>query len=508
MSNLRITKGIGIAIRFLPRARYLRYYRRKLESTGTPPPKSRNIREAEKLRNALIKSGPLFIKLGQLLSSRRDVVPEEYVEILTGLQDDVPMPDFGDVKGLIESEIGKIDQVFDSFDETGISGASLGLVYRAKYKGNDVAVKVNRPNIGKIIMKDKDKIHAFVRLLERYTGKSFSLSSFTDEFISSLQLELDYVREADSIEKIGEKIDELDLEMAIKVPRVYTEVSTSSVLVMEFIKFVKITDTKQLERNNANLRRIAKVIDKLFLRLALREGRFHADPHPGNLGWSQDNKIVLLDYGMTSELNEKTRNELLMGYYYLASLDARNLLKVLVDINVADPSADREVMQEILDMAFRDLQGKEISKMEYNELVHRANSILFRFPFRLPYNLAMFARMSVILDGVCKTLDEKFNFVDTVTEIMSEEKASMKMLKNRILNIPEQIEKTIRDFLSIPELIKNISRRPETPRSRNYSTAIIAGGLIVGGSILINRPLIAVAFFVTAVVLGVYSFKR
>lgn len=507
MNGRRRFGGIGIILRFYPHARYLRYYKRKLEATGKPPNRDRSVKEAIKLREALIKSGPLFIKLGQLLSSRRDVIPEEYVEVLTALQDDVPMPDFRDTKELIESEIGKIDQVFESFDETGISGASLGLVYKARYKGNDVAVKVNRPNIKNIIRRDKDKVYSFLRLLERYTGKTFSLSSFADEFISSLDLELDYKREADSIEIIGEKIEEIDLEMEIKVPKVYRDISTSKVLVMEFIDFIKITDIDELKRNNANLKRIAKVIDKLFLRLALREGRFHADPHPGNLGWRLDNEVVLLDYGMTSELHEKTRDELLMGYYYLASMNSGNLLSVLVDMDIADPLADRTVMQQILDMAFKDLQGKEISKMEYNELMHRANTILFRFPFRLPYSLALFARMSVILEGVCKTLDKDFNFVETVSEIMKEEKASYKILKSRVMNFPERAEKVFRDFLSIPDLLKNLNRSNHKSTNGNYSTAIIASGLLIAGSVLISRPLLAGIFFAAAIIFVVFSFR-
>jgi predicted unusual protein kinase regulating ubiquinone biosynthesis (AarF/ABC1/UbiB family) len=507
MSRFNGISGISIAFRFYPRARYLRYYRKVMETTGKPPDREKSIKEAIKLKDSLIKSGPLFIKLGQLLSSRRDVVPEEYVEILTSLQDDVPMPEFAPVKKLIESEIGKIDEVFEEFDSSGISGASLGLVYRAKFKGHDVAVKVNRPNIREIIVKDKYKVRSFVKLLERYTGKSFSLSTFTEEFLASLELELDYKREAESIEIIRDKIEEMDLDMQISVPRVFKEVSTSKVLVMEYLEFIKITDINKLKDNKADLRKIARTIDKLFLRLALREGRFHADPHPGNLGWSTDNKIVLLDYGMTSELPEDTRDKLLMGYYYLASMDARNLLSVLVDMDIADPLADRTLMQQMLDMAFKDLQGKKINEMEYRELVHRANVILFRFPFRLPYNLSLFARMSVILEGVCKTLDSNFNFIDNVAEIMKEEKATYKILKSRLFSLPERISNSLQDFLSIPELLRNLNRPKKNENNHNYSSAIIASGLIVAGSVSLTKPVIAIVFFAVSVIFIFLSFR-
>jgi predicted unusual protein kinase regulating ubiquinone biosynthesis (AarF/ABC1/UbiB family) len=507
MTLLGRIQGIGIAVKYYPRARYLRYYQRVVEKTGKPPERQRSVREAIKLRDTMIKSGPLFIKLGQVLSSRRDVVPEEYVQVLTELQDSVPMPPFEPVRTLIEEEIGNIKEVFDEFDETGISGASLGLVYKAKYKGNDVAVKVNRPNIRETIRKDKEKVTAFVALLERFTGKTFSLSAFAEQFLSSLELELDYKREAESIGIIADKISELDLELEVMVPKVYKDISTSKVLVMEYMDFIKITDVDELRSNGANLAKIARIIDEMFLRLALREGRFHADPHPGNLGWNTGNKIVLLDYGMTSELPENMRDKLLTGYYYLSTLDARHLLSVLVDIDLVDPLADKVFMEQVLTTIFRDLEGKEISKMEYQELVHKANTVLFRFPFRLPYNLALFARMSVILDGVCKTLDKDFNFISVVAEIMKEEKAAFKILKRRLLDLPQRIQKVVSDYISLPDLIKNANRPIEVKKRPNYSSAIIASGFLISGAILITSTIYGIILFAGGAIFAALSFR-
>ncbi|MEM0141082.1 MAG: AarF/UbiB family protein [Thermoplasmatales archaeon] len=501
-------RAIEIAFRFFPRARYLRYYQRYVERTGNPPDAEKTRVEANKLRDAMIKSGPLFIKLGQLLSSRRDVIPEEYLQALTDLQDRVPLPKFAPVKVLLEQELGKLDSVFETFDPAGISGASLGLVYRAKYKGRDVAVKVNRPGIRERIIKDKPRIETFVKLLERYLLKSFSLSTFTQEFLASLELELDYKREAESIEIIGGKIEELDLGMEIVVPKVFKEISTSKVLVMEYLDYIKISDIEELKKNGADLKFLAEVIDKLFLRLALREGRFHADPHPGNIGWRKDNKLVLMDFGMTSELSEELRDKLLMGYYYLATFDARNLLKVLVDLDLIDPAADKIFMEQLLRTVFKDLQGKEVTSMEYNELMHRANVILFRFPFRLPYNLALFARMSVILEGVCKGLNPNFQFISVVAEIMDEEHASIKVIKTRILGFPGRIRRTIEDFMSIPELLKNVNRALYQRHQKNYSGAIISGALFVTGSLLFTKLYLSIPFFVVGAILAFFALRH
>ncbi|MEM0127654.1 MAG: AarF/UbiB family protein [Thermoplasmatales archaeon] len=500
-------KGFQIALRFYPRASYLRYYQKYLERTGSPPSPEKTRIEALKLRDAMIKSGPLFIKMGQLLSSRRDVIPEEYIQALTDLQDQVPLPDFAPVKKLLEKEIGKLEDAFESFEPAGISGASLGLVYKARYKGKDVAVKVNRPGIEETIKRDKPRIEAFVKLLERYLLKSFSLSTFTQEFLSSLELELDYKREAESIELIGRKIHDLDLGIDIVIPKVYREISTSKVLVMEYLEYIKISDVDELKRNGADTRKLAEVIDKLFLRLALRAGRFHADPHPGNIGWRKDNRLVLMDFGMTSELSEDIRDKLLMGYYYLATFNARNLLRVLVDLDLIDPGADKLFMEQLLTTVFKDLEGKEVTSLEYSELMHRANVILFRFPFRLPYNLALFARMSVILEGVCKTLDPNFKFISVVAEIMDEERASLKVIKTRILNFPKRIERVIEDFMSIPELVRNVNRALYQRRQKNYSTAIISAALFVTGSLLAAKLYIAIPFFVVGSILAFFALR-
>jgi len=475
---------ITIAARFYPRIRYLRYYQRTLNRTGKPPDQERTKKEADKLLKAFIKSGPIFIKFGQLLSSRRDLLPEEYMESLSNLQDRVPFPDFKEVEEIIKSEIGEVNRVFEHFYQEGLSGASLGLVYKAIYKGRPVAVKVHRPNIEKIIEMDKPKIRLLINMLERNTGKSFALRPMMEEFLNSISLELDYEREAESIEIIGSKLEELDLDFNVKLPEVYKEISTKRVIVMEYIDYIKITDLKSIENSGLNPKLLAKNIDKMFLRLALRKGRFHADPHPGNLGVKKDGTIVLLDFGMTSEISEETRDRLILAYYYLSKLDAENLVETLTDLGIVDPLADRTIMVEAIRMALKSLEGKDITELEYRELVRKADEILLRFPFRLPYNLTLFARMSVILEGVCKNLDPDFNFIATVSEIMEEEKAQRKVLLRRIKDIPFKMIKTYNQMKQIPELLKSIYLNTSTIKDNRYQYSIISAGLFIAGSIL------------------------
>jgi len=499
---------LAIVARFYPRIRYLSYYQKTLNKTGMPPDPNKTKKEADKLFKALIKSGPIFIKFGQLLSSRRDLLPEEYMESLSNLQDKVPFPDFREVEEVIKAEIGDINKVFEQFYSEGLSGASLGLVYKAIYKGKPVAVKVHRPNIEKIIERDKPKIRLLINMLERNTGKSFALRPMMEEFLNSIYLELDYEREAESIDIIGSKLEELDLDFNVKVPQVYKEISTKRVLVMEYLDFIKITDLNSIRKEGLNPNLLAKNVDKMFLRLALRKGRFHADPHPGNIGVRKDGTIVLLDFGMTSEISEETRDRLILAYYYLSKLDADNLVETLTDMGIVDPLADRAIMVEAIKMALKSLEGKDITEIEYRELVRKADEILFRFPFRLPYNLTLFARMSVILEGVCKTLDPNFNFIATVSEIMEEEKAERKVFVRKIKDIPYKVFKTYNQMKQIPELVKSIYLNMNKKKDNRYQYAIISAGLFIGGSIFYGKGdnfWLFLIFIIAGISMGILS---
>ncbi len=498
---------IAIGVRFYPRLLYLRHYQSRFIRRGLKPNENRTKKEAERMLAAFIKSGPIFIKFGQLLSSRRDILPEEYMEALSQLQDKVPFPDFSEVDMLLKSEIGDISEKFEFFDRNGISGASLGLVYKARYKGKDVAVKVHRPHIEEIVDRDKPRIRVLINMLERTTGKSFALRPLMEEFLNSLSLELDYEREAESIDIIGEKIEEMGLDFNVVIPKVYREISTKRVLVMEYLDFIKISDVEQIKAKGINLKSLAKNIDKLFIRLALREGRFHADPHPGNLGVKEDGSIVLMDFGMTSEISEETRDRLIMSYYYLSKLDANNLVDALVDLGLIDPLADKALMADAIKIAFKSLEGKNISEIEYRELVRRADEILLRFPFRLPYNLTLFARMSIILEGVCKNLDPNFNFIATVFEIMEEEKAERKVLIRRIKDIPTKTMKLYNEIRGIPELVRSIYIKMNNFESKNYTSAIISGGLFVAAAILYPHFIPFTIFFLGGIVMAYISFR-
>ena len=238
----------------------------------------RRQRNGERAVDAFIKLGPTFIKLGQVISARPDLLPREYLAAFEKLQDSVPPADFALVKPIIERNIGDIETVFDTFNEEAISGASLGQVYRAVYRGKDVAVKVNRPGVKENLRTDliviKRLLKAGKRFIENFLY--FSISNVIEDFSSRIFDEANYVKEAENIRRIRENISNRE---DVFIPYVIPEISTEEVMVMSYISGIKITDIDSLKRGNIDTKRLAWKLDLLFMRMLLRDDIFHADPY-------------------------------------------------------------------------------------------------------------------------------------------------------------------------------------------------------------------------------------
>ena len=265
--------------------------------------------------NLFIAIGPAYIKLGQLLSVRPDVLPQPYIEEFSKLQDEVPPAPFDEVKIIIEQQLGKpISDVFDSFDKDAVTGASLGQVYRAVYKGEQVVVKVNRPGIREKIQVDTKVLLRLVPLIGRFIDKSlqFSAKSIIDQFSDTIKEEMDYRKEAQNLLAIKKN---LKSEKDVLIPKIYPEISSERLLVLEYIGGIKITDVNSLDEAGIDRRKLAGRVAKIFFMMLLSQDLFHADPHPGNIAVrqvesSEEKKtaqIILYDFGMIGTLDPATR---------------------------------------------------------------------------------------------------------------------------------------------------------------------------------------------------------
>ena len=420
-------------------------------------------KHASKAVSAFIELGPAYIKLGQLLSVRPDVIPQPYIEEFAKLQDEVPAAPFEEVKPTIESELGKpIEQVFDSFDKDAVTGASLGQVYRATYKGQPVVVKVNRPQIREKMKVDTKVLYRIVPLVGRFIDPSLrvSVQSVVEQFSETIQEEMDYRKEAEHLLKIKSNMKS---QKDLLIPNLYPEVSSEKVLVLEYIDGIKVNDLKALDEAGVDRKRLARRIAKVFFTMLLSQDLFHADPHPGNISIKQvespdgkklTTKIVLYDFGMTETLDQSTRLKLVRFYTALIDFNSERVVNRMVDLGLLQPNTNRYVIQRGVELAIADMHGRKVEETEVKALLEIANRTIYQFPFKLPKNLVLYMRMLSILEGVCLALDPKFRFVQILGSVLEEEGLVQEAYREEFKDLTKRITKALDSSLDVFPLLK------------------------------------------------------
>jgi len=462
--------------------RFALYRKTHKDKEATPREKERLTKQGKTLYQACVDLGPAFIKLGQILSVRPDLLPPEYIKELEKLQDDVPPADFDLIKGTIQEELGSIDGVFDEFDVNPIASASLGQVYRAKYKGVDVAVKVNRPKVKELVEQDS----AILKFLLRFVGVfvdqnvEYSFVSVVEEYIKRVKEEIDYVQEAKNMEYLARELRGLE----VVIPKVFKEVSSSRVLVMTYHGGIKVTDIEALDRQGVDRPRLARRLARVFLTMVLEKDFFHADPHPGNIAVSSDNTLVLYDYGMIGSLDDYTKKHLIRMYAAFSLRDAKGIVEELLALGALDPSANRMVVEKGFELAIRELKGENVSEWEFRQLRELANRLIYRFPFKLPPDLVLYMRMAALLEAVCMKLDRDFNFLKVVVKLLQDKGYLDEVRRDNILAFVNSFVETALLFSKTAPLIL---RRLSEPNSNNHKGSkkilVVPSVLIFGFSL-------------------------
>jgi predicted unusual protein kinase regulating ubiquinone biosynthesis (AarF/ABC1/UbiB family) len=412
-------------------------------------------RHAEKALKVFIELGPAWIKLGQLLSVRPDVLPQPYIEEFSKLQDEVPPAPFEEVKPVIEQELGRpIGQVFDSFSPGAVTGASLGQVYRAVYHGSEVIVKVNRPSIREKISLDTKVLRRLVPLAGRFIDPSlrFSAESIVDQFSDTVEEEVDYRMEAQNLRAIRQNLRN---DKTVIIPEPYPELSGEHVLVLQYVAGIKITNTKELDNAAIDRRKLARKVARLFFKMLLSQEIFHADPHPGNISVARDGRIVLYDYGMAGRLDRETRTKLVRFYTALVSSDSGKIVDIMIDLGVLQPTANRYVIRSGVELAIADMQGRKVEETEVKALMEIANRTIYQFPFKLPKNLVLYMRMLSILEGVCLALDPDFRFVKILGRLLEEEGLVNEAYREEITETINKLVEALDAAIGLAPLLKS-----------------------------------------------------
>ena len=421
--NLRAYGRFFVVFRqFLPLiVAYLRDRRRYFLFGGPREVTSAMRRErAQVLLDSLLTLGPTFIKLGQLLSTRPDVLPPEYVAEFSKLQDEVPPAEWAEAEPVVEAELGPVEEVFSGFDTDAISGASLGQVYRAELDGEPVAVKVRRPDIESLIEADLQVIKWSLPVLMRFIGeaRSFSLETLAEEFDKTIHEEIDYGREARMLQEIRANFAGDD---TIRIPSVIESHSTDRVLTMEHVPGTKITAVDELDRMRIDRTGLAERLERIYLQMIVDDGVFHADPHPGNLAVEPDGTLVFYDFGMSGRVDDYIQDKIVEFYIGIANQNIDAILDALVEMGTLSPTADRETMGNVMELAIQDIRGEEVDQYRVQEVVAQVEDTIYEFPLRLPANLALVLRVATVVEGVCVTLDRDFDFISVATDYLVEE---------------------------------------------------------------------------------------
>ena len=401
------------------------------------------------LLDILLTLGPTFIKLGQILSTRPDILPPAYIEVLEGLQDDVPPAPWEESKTVLEDELGAVDETFDDFDRESISGASLGQVYTARYEGTDVAVKVRRPNIESLVEADLRTIRWSIPLIKKFigSGRAFSLENLADEFSKTIREEMDYKREREMLEEIRDNFADED---RIRIPTAFEAVSGPRVLTMEYIPGTKISDVGALDDAGIDRNAIAETLQEVYLQMIIEDGVFHADPHPGNLAVDDDGRVIFYDFGMAGRVDPFVQEKIVDFYVAVARQDIDGILDTLIAMGTLSPEADREVMGNVMELAIADASGEDIEQYQVNQIIEQVESTIYEFPLRLPPNLALVLRVATVVEGVCVTLDPEFDFISTATEYLKEEGYYEQTARNLAEDAGQQAQKTAEALFTVP----------------------------------------------------------
>jgi len=507
-SNAR-GRAIKVAIRLLPVAiRFKRDRKEWVRKEGKNINEEKFRKHASKAVNTFIKLGPSFVKLGQWLSTRADLLPEPYLVEFAKLQDDVPPAPYEEVKGTIEQELGPIEHAFDSFDKNCISGASLGQVYRARCNGREVVVKVNRPRIHDIVARDIAALKQLLPLAIRFVDRNiaFSAESMFAQFIETVYEEMDYKIEAQSLIRIKKN---LAGERNVIIPNVIPERSTGRVLTLEYIPGIKVTDVKSLDGAGIDRTKVVIRVHRLFFKMLLRHDIFHADPHPGNISVTNDGGVILYDFGMVGRLDNETRLKLVRLYLSLVEKEPVRTVNVLYDLGCLSPNANRYVVEKGIALAIQDMHGKKVDEMEVKALMELANKTMTKFPFRLPKHLALYMRMASILEGIYFTHKINFQFVKVLKALLEEEGLMKEAYIEEMKDTFNRFTKALNDSITVAPLLKSYLENTNTMNGKVGKHTLIAGSVlsssvIVGSSIIMqSNPLLGqIGLIASAVIMG------
>ena len=395
-------------------------------------------RRAAQLRELLTRLGPAYIKIGQALSTRPDLVPPAYLEELTKLQDQLP-PFANEIAyQFIQEELGALpEEVYAELSPQPIAAASLGQVYKGKLKtGEEVAIKVQRPDLRERITVDLYILRRIAAWVQKNVKRVRSdLVGILDELGERIFEEMDYIHEGENAERFFQLYGHMK---DVYVPKIYWEYTNRRVLTMEWINGTKLTQTEEIRAQGIDARYLIEVGVQCSLRQLLEHGFFHADPHPGNLLATTDGKLAYLDFGMMSEIKPAQRYGLIEAIVHVVNRDFEGLAKDYVKLEFLSPETDLTPIIPAFARVFADAQGASVAELNIKSITDELSALMYEYPFRVPPYYALIIRSLVTLEGIAIYIDPNF-------KVLSE---AYPYVSKRLLTDPApQLRASLQDLL-------------------------------------------------------------
>ena len=366
------------------------------------------------LKENLIGLGPTFIKIGQALGTRADLLPLAYIKELALLQDQVPPFPNAEAFARVEAELGrKVSEAYAEFDAEPIASASLGQVYRARlHTGEEVAVKVQRPALRENVAFDIAVLGRITRRLARFPSVSENADweGMLREFRETIAEEMDYAREGRNAERFRGNFREW---RAVRVPRIHWTHTTPRVITMEFIRGTKVTDIEGLKARRISPVKVNRLLVRAYLKQLLEDGFFHADPHPGNLLVMETGHLAFFDFGMVGRITPQLQSKMIDAFFHVVGRDTAGLAQDLINLNFLKPGVDPERVRPVVEGLFRHYLNLKLGDVNFKELTYDLAEVMYEYPFRLPSNFTYIIRALMTLEGIGIVTDPGFSFFET-----------------------------------------------------------------------------------------------
>jgi predicted unusual protein kinase regulating ubiquinone biosynthesis (AarF/ABC1/UbiB family) len=491
------------------------------------------------LKNILVDLGPVYVKLGQLLSTRPDLLSGSYIEELSTLQDEVPPVAWSEIEVLIRQQLKQpLEETFTTINPVPVAAGSIAQTHRATLKdGREVALKVQRPGIDVTVARDIALIQGIADLVARTEfGQSYEIKSIAEEFVKALEAELDFTREAGYTDELRHNLSEsrwFDPNQIV-VAKIYWDLTTQKLLVMEWLDGVPLlaADLNHQNGKTPTIERqeITSLLFRAFFQQLYIDGFFHADPHPGNIFYLKNGRIALIDCGMMGRLDPRTQQILTEMLLAIVDLDARRCAQLTLQLADSEQPVILSRLENDYDRMLRKYYNLNLSQMNFSQIIYELLQVARNNKIRLPSNMGLYAKTLANLEGVARFFNPELNFIDEIQPLITDlfrrhlfGEAPVRSLlrtaldlKSLSLQSPRQIEFLL-DRVTSETLQWNLNlrgldslRRTTDDAANRLSFSIMVGSLIMGAAIISSNArtpefsLLSNVLFATASLLGLW----